>query len=161
MHALRALSQLRSAAPRSTYIWQVQALSSVRNVQGTTPEQMKRYREAELTHGRVCMLAAVGILVGEQVQDKSLFYNWCAATCSSFIVHSSVPSQRPSRRARPVVDAGYGQEKGNSCVCLSASLGLEFAFHSQSMLACQRASLTASQVFSRRTLHSYHQTFVI
>ena len=42
----------------------------------TTPEQVKRYREAELTHGRVCMLAALGFLVGEAVQDKTLFYNW-------------------------------------------------------------------------------------
>ena len=39
-------------------------------------EQVKRYREAELTHGRVSMLAAVGFLVGEAVKDKSLFYNW-------------------------------------------------------------------------------------
>lgn len=38
--------------------------------------QVKRYREAELTHGRVSMLAAVGVLVGEAVQDKTLFYNW-------------------------------------------------------------------------------------
>lgn len=39
-------------------------------------EQVKRYREAELTHGRVCMLAALGFLVGEAVQDKTLFWNW-------------------------------------------------------------------------------------
>ena len=32
-----------------------------------TFDDLKRYREAELTHGRVCMLAAVGILVGEYV----------------------------------------------------------------------------------------------
>jgi Chlorophyll A-B binding protein len=44
--------------------------------QGTTPEQVKRYGESELTHGRICMLAALGFLAGEQVQDKTLFYNW-------------------------------------------------------------------------------------
>jgi Chlorophyll A-B binding protein len=38
--------------------------------------QVKRYREAELTHGRVCMLAALGFLFGEAVQDKTIFYNW-------------------------------------------------------------------------------------
>ena len=44
----------------------------------TTPDQVKRYREAELTHGRVCMLAALGFLFGEWAQDKTLFFNWCA-----------------------------------------------------------------------------------
>ena len=38
--------------------------------------QVKRYREAELTHGRVCMLAALGFLAGEQAQGKRLFFNW-------------------------------------------------------------------------------------
>uniref|UniRef100_A0A0G4GTJ0 Plastid light harvesting protein n=1 Tax=Chromera velia CCMP2878 TaxID=1169474 RepID=A0A0G4GTJ0_9ALVE len=32
---------------------------------GKTPEDIKRWREAELKHGRVCMLAALGILVAE------------------------------------------------------------------------------------------------
>lgn len=32
---------------------------------GLTPNDIRRYREAEVTHGRVCMLASVGILVGE------------------------------------------------------------------------------------------------
>ena len=30
-----------------------------------SPSELKRYREAELTHGRVAMLASVGFLVGE------------------------------------------------------------------------------------------------
>ena len=42
----------------------------------TTPEEVKRYREAELTHGRVCMLAAVGFLAGEAVENIPLFMNW-------------------------------------------------------------------------------------
>lgn len=53
----------------------------------TTPKQVKRYREAELTHGRVCMLAALGFLVGEQVQDKTLFYNWDGGIQGPAIVH--------------------------------------------------------------------------
>jgi len=36
---------------------------------------LKRYREAELTHGRVAMLAAVGFLVGEQVEGSSFLFD--------------------------------------------------------------------------------------
>mmetsp|Transcript_32209 Transcript_32209/g.94826 ORF Transcript_32209/g.94826 Transcript_32209/m.94826 type:complete len:245 (+) Transcript_32209:183-917(+) len=36
---------------------------------------LKRYREAELTHGRVGMLAAVGFLVGERVEGSSFLFN--------------------------------------------------------------------------------------
>merc|ERR1719387_3480214 len=33
--------------------------------EGVSPSELKRYREAELTHGRVAMLASLGFLVGE------------------------------------------------------------------------------------------------
>lgn len=33
--------------------------------ENTSPGEVKRYREAELTHGRVAMLATIGYLVGE------------------------------------------------------------------------------------------------
>jgi hypothetical protein len=36
---------------------------------------MKRYREAELTHGRVAMLATVGFLVGEKVAGSSFLFD--------------------------------------------------------------------------------------
>lgn len=36
---------------------------------------LKRYREAELTHGRVAMLATVGFLVGEAVESKTFLFN--------------------------------------------------------------------------------------
>ncbi|KAL7524541.1 hypothetical protein ACHAWF_000990 [Thalassiosira exigua] len=36
---------------------------------------MKKYREAELTHGRVAMLASVGFLVGEAVESKTFLFN--------------------------------------------------------------------------------------
>ena len=36
---------------------------------------MKRYREAELTHGRVAMLAVVGFLVGEKVEGSSFLFD--------------------------------------------------------------------------------------
>src|SRR6056300_1357483 len=36
---------------------------------------LKRYREAELTHGRVAMLATVGFLVGEAVESKTFIFN--------------------------------------------------------------------------------------
>jgi hypothetical protein len=36
---------------------------------------LKRYREAELTHGRVGMLAVVGFLVGEAVEGSSFLFD--------------------------------------------------------------------------------------
>jgi len=39
----------------------------------TTVGELKRWREAELTHGRVSMLAVVGFLVGENIEDFPLF----------------------------------------------------------------------------------------
>eukprot|EP00526_Cylindrotheca_closterium_P029638 CAMPEP_0113639518 /NCGR_PEP_ID=MMETSP0017_2-20120614/20730_1 /TAXON_ID=2856 /ORGANISM="Cylindrotheca closterium" /LENGTH=171 /DNA_ID=CAMNT_0000550733 /DNA_START=34 /DNA_END=546 /DNA_ORIENTATION=+ /assembly_acc=CAM_ASM_000147 len=36
---------------------------------------LKRYREAELAHGRVAMLATVGFLVGEAVESKTFLFN--------------------------------------------------------------------------------------
>ena len=36
---------------------------------------LKRYREAELTHGRVAMLATVGFLVGEKVEGSSFLFD--------------------------------------------------------------------------------------
>eukprot|EP00892_Ulva_mutabilis_P008245 jgi/Ulvmu1/5793/UM025_0047.1 len=53
----------------------------------TTPEQVKRYREAELTHGRVSMLAAVGFLAGEAVEKIPLFMNWEGNIDGPAIVH--------------------------------------------------------------------------
>eukprot|EP00854_Cymbomonas_tetramitiformis_P014180 gene14180-16766_t len=39
----------------------------------TTVGDVRRYREAELTHGRVAMLASVGFIVGENIEDFPLF----------------------------------------------------------------------------------------
>lgn len=36
---------------------------------------LKRYREAELTHGRVAMLASIGFLVGEAVEGSSFLFD--------------------------------------------------------------------------------------
>jgi hypothetical protein len=36
---------------------------------------LKRYREAELTHGRVAMLAVVGFLAGEAVEGSSFLFD--------------------------------------------------------------------------------------
>ena len=36
---------------------------------------LKRYREAELTHGRVAMLATIGFLVGEKVEGSSFLFD--------------------------------------------------------------------------------------
>ena len=41
-----------------------------------SPSDIKRWREAELTHGRVSMLAALGFIVGEQLEDFPAFLNF-------------------------------------------------------------------------------------
>ena len=46
---------------------------------------LKRYREAELTHGRVAMLAAVGFLAGEAVEGSSFL--WDASVSGPAITH--------------------------------------------------------------------------
>ena len=38
----------------------------------TDPNTLQRYREAEIHHGRIAMLATVGILVGEHVEAKGI-----------------------------------------------------------------------------------------
>merc|ERR1719183_3040107 len=43
--------------------------------EGKTDAVLKRYREAELTHGRVSMLAFVGFLVGEKVEGSSFLFD--------------------------------------------------------------------------------------
>jgi hypothetical protein len=40
-----------------------------------TPATLKRYREAELAHGRVSMLAVIGFLVGEQVEGSAFLFD--------------------------------------------------------------------------------------
>ena len=51
---------------------------------------LRRYREAELTHGRVAMLAVVGFLVGEKVEGSSFLFD--AQVSGPAITHlSQVP----------------------------------------------------------------------
>jgi hypothetical protein len=40
-----------------------------------TPALLARYREAEIAHGRVAMLASVGFLVGEKVEGTSFIFD--------------------------------------------------------------------------------------
>ena len=52
---------------------------------------LKRYREAEITHGRVAMLAAVGFLAGEAVEGSSFLFD--ASISGPAITHlPQVPS---------------------------------------------------------------------
>jgi hypothetical protein len=51
---------------------------------------LKRYREAEITHGRVAMLAVLGFLAGEAVEGSSFL--WDASVSGPAITHlSQVP----------------------------------------------------------------------
>merc|ERR1719384_2720710 len=52
-----------------------------------------RYREAEVTHGRVAMLAVIGFLVGEKVEGSSFLFDSqisgpAITTSSRFLIHS-------------------------------------------------------------------------
>jgi Chlorophyll A-B binding protein len=52
---------------------------------------LKRYREAEITHGRVAMLASVGFLVGEKVEGSSFLFD--ASVSGPAITHlTQVPT---------------------------------------------------------------------
>jgi hypothetical protein len=45
------------------------------NLSDTDELTLKRYREAEVTHGRVSMLAVVGVLVGEKVEGSTFLFD--------------------------------------------------------------------------------------
>jgi light-harvesting complex I chlorophyll a/b binding protein 1 len=52
-----------------------------------TVKELRRYREAELTHGRVSMLAALGFIVGEQLEDFPAFLNFDGRITGPAITH--------------------------------------------------------------------------
>lgn len=90
----RSSTVVRAAADGETYAKTLNGISGPFGFfdpfglsKGAEPTQVKRWREAELTHARVCMLAAVGILVGEAVEDKTLFYNWDGGISGPAIIH--------------------------------------------------------------------------
>merc|ERR1711966_342834 len=56
------------------------------------PALFKKYREAELTHGRVAMLATIGFLIGEKVEGSSFLFD--ASISGPAISHiPQVPSE--------------------------------------------------------------------
>jgi hypothetical protein len=76
---------LRSALPPFEDIFDPLGLAE--KADGNT---LKRYREAEVTHGRVAMLAVLGFLAGEAVEGKSFL--WDASVKGPAITHlSQVP----------------------------------------------------------------------
>ncbi|XP_024384898.1 light-harvesting complex stress-related protein 1, chloroplastic [Physcomitrium patens] len=50
-------------------------------------KELNRWRESEITHGRVAMLASLGFIVQEQLQDYSLFYNFDGQISGPAIYH--------------------------------------------------------------------------
>jgi hypothetical protein len=50
-------------------------------------KELNRWRESEITHGRVAMLASLGFIVQEQLQDYSLFYNFDGQITGPAIYH--------------------------------------------------------------------------
>jgi light-harvesting complex I chlorophyll a/b binding protein 1 len=45
-------------------------------LQSARIKDVRRWRESEITHGRVAMLASLGFIIQEQLQDSQLFYNF-------------------------------------------------------------------------------------
>ena len=82
------------------------------NFGSTDDLTLKRYREAELTHGRVAMLAVVGFLAGEAVEGKSFL--WDAQVSGPAISH--IPQIPPAFWAVLTICIGraefYRAEKG-------------------------------------------------
>ncbi|PNH03463.1 hypothetical protein TSOC_010477 [Tetrabaena socialis] len=50
-------------------------------------QDVRRWRESEITHGRVAMLAALGFIVGEQLADFPLFFNFDGRVSGPAIFH--------------------------------------------------------------------------
>jgi light-harvesting complex I chlorophyll a/b binding protein 1 len=50
-------------------------------------KELNRWRESEIVHGRVAMLASLGFVVQEQLQDYALFYNFDGKITGPAIYH--------------------------------------------------------------------------
>lgn len=62
----------------------------------TKISDVRRWRESELTHGRVAMLAALGFVVGEQLEDFPAFLNFDGSVTGPAITHfQQVEETRP------------------------------------------------------------------
>ncbi|KAG1678497.1 hypothetical protein FOA52_014530 [Chlamydomonas sp. UWO 241] len=73
----KTASQKPTAASSSRRQQDVAAyLETLPGCAGATIDDVRRWRESELTHGQVAMLAAIGFIAGEQLQDFPLFYNF-------------------------------------------------------------------------------------
>jgi light-harvesting complex I chlorophyll a/b binding protein 1 len=61
----------RGPTPEGNVFDPINMISKCRNI-----NEMKRWRESELIHSRVAMLAALGFVVGEQLEDFPAFLNF-------------------------------------------------------------------------------------
>jgi hypothetical protein len=74
-------SSMKSSALKGSFIDELpgalapMGLFDPLNLSDTDEATLKRYREAEVTHGRVAMLAVVGFLVGEKVEGSSFLFD--------------------------------------------------------------------------------------
>ena len=55
----------------------VQIFDPLNMSEGANPKDIKKWREAEIKHGRVAMLAALGVLVAEVRHRFPLLYRSC------------------------------------------------------------------------------------
>lgn len=60
------------------------------------PADIKRWRESEIMHGRIAMLASLGFVVGEQLEDFPAFMNFDGAVTGPAIYHfQQIEERRP------------------------------------------------------------------
>jgi hypothetical protein len=76
-----SISSIKSSALKGAFIDELPGalaplgLFDPLSLSDTDEATLKRYREAEVTHGRVAMLAVVGVLVGEKVEGSSFLFD--------------------------------------------------------------------------------------
>merc|ERR1712222_229509 len=73
---------------------------------------LKRYREAEITHGRVAMLAVIGFLVGEAVEGSSFLFDAQipgAFDCIIVILIAAAEARRAQQGWVDPADVSYDQ----------------------------------------------------
>lgn len=61
----------------------------------TSIRDVRRWRESEITHGRVAMLAALGFIIGEQLEDFPAFVNADGHITGPAITHFQQASDAP------------------------------------------------------------------
>ncbi len=84
----------------------------------TSIQEVRRWRESEITHGRVAMLASLGWLVGEYVANKNLLVNGDGRISGTFLVlHTHARCFADASLGQPFVDKNVGTQHCETLWC--------------------------------------------